>query len=160
MKKILFFILIFLYQVNAFAVTPTTIDMSINQDQSKNTSFKVFNDKLIPLILILDTSEELIQLPTQITIPQKSSKNIQINIQTNRFTKPGLYTNLIYLKELNLNKKNINLNTGLAIKTRVLVKGQDQEINTEYSQKKNTTFFIIIILIVILGIPFILWKLI
>ena len=144
-------------QVSAFAVTPTTIDTAISFNMESRT-IRIYNDKPITQIYLLKTEEQLIELPQQITVQANSHYDVNINIKPNNLVKNGFYTNKIYIIEQSEDNGNINLETGLAIKTRILVKDNENKFQTKLTNSKTTEIIVISIILAIVIISLLILK--
>ena len=144
-------------QVSAFAVTPTTIDTAISFNMESRT-IRIYNDKPITQIYLLKTEEQLIELPQQITVQANSHYDVNINIKPNNLVKNGFYTNKIYIIEQSEDNGNINLETGLAIKTRILVKDNENKFQTKLTNSKTTEIIVISIILAIVIISLLIIK--
>jgi hypothetical protein len=148
MKTFFLFLLLFVIQVSAFAVTPTTIDAAISSNMESRT-IRIYNDKPTTQIYLLKTEEKLIELQPQITVPANSHYNVNINIKPNNLIKDGFYTNKIYIIEQSEDNGNINLETGLAIKTRILVKDNENKFQTKLINNRTTEIVVISLILTI-----------
>jgi|SRR3989344_546023 len=157
MKTFFIFLLLFVMQVSAFAVTPTTIDTAISFNMESRT-IRIYNDKPITQIYLLKTEEQLIELPQQITVQANSHYDVNINIKPNNLVKNGFYTNKIYIIEQSEDNGNINLETGLAIKTRILVKDNENKFQTKLTNSKTTEIIVISIILAIVIISLLIIK--
>ena len=157
MKTFFIFLLLFVMQVSAFAVTPTTIDTAISFNMESRT-IRIYNDKPITQIYLLKTEEQLIELPQQITVQANSHYDVNINIKPNNLVKNGFYTNKIYIIEQSEDNGNINLETGLAIKTRILVKDNENKFQTKLTNSKTTEIVVISIILAIVIISLLIIK--
>ena len=157
MKTFFIFLLLFVMQVSAFAVTPTTIDTAISFNMESRT-IRIYNDKPITQIYLLKTEEQLIELPQQITVQANSHYDVNINIKPNNLVKNGFYTNKIYIIEQSEDNGDINLETGLAIKTRILVKDNENKFQTKLTNSKTTEIIVISIILAIVIISLLILK--
>lgn len=157
MKTFFIFLLLFVMQVSAFAVTPTTIDTAISFNMESRT-IRIYNDKPITQIYLLKTEEQLIELPQQITVQANSHYDVNINIKPNNLVKNGFYTNKIYIIEQSEDNGDINLETGLAIKTRILVKDNENKFQTKLTNSKTTEIIVISIILAIVIISLLIIK--
>ena len=147
MKTFFIFLLLFVIQVSAFAVTPTTIDTAISSNIESRT-IRIYNDKPTTQIYLLKTEEQLIELQPKITVPANSHYDVNIKIKPHNLVKNGFYTNKIYIIEQSKNSGNINLETSLTVKTRILVKDNENKLQTKLTNSKTIEIGVISLILI------------